>query len=192
MTAAEKQRRRRSNAAPASSGSSGGGGTSGSSGATAGARSPAATQAVGIRLIRKYGNRRLYDTHTSRYVTLGDLLEVFSGAEEVQVVDAVSGDDLTKRVLSQAILFEEGRRGTPIVPTTLLRALLRLRGEVTREVYERKLQKLVAEVSVPSPQGSVGKPGSKGGDALDGASPKELDELRRRLKAIESQMGRRK
>ena len=63
---------------------------------------------AGVRLIRKYGNRRLYDTHTSRYVTLGDLVEVFAGEEEVKVVDAVSGEDLTKRVLAQAILRTAG------------------------------------------------------------------------------------
>ena len=74
---------------------------------------------AGIRLIRKYGNRRLYDTRTSRYVTLGDLVEVFAGEEEVKVSDAVSGEDLTKRVLAQAILFEENRRRVQILPIDL-------------------------------------------------------------------------
>ena len=81
----------------------------------------------GERLIRKYGNRRLYDTRESRYVTLEDLVEVFAGEEPVRVVDAVSGEDLTKRVLAQAILFEEGRRRIQILPLDMLRGLLRQR-----------------------------------------------------------------
>lgn len=144
---AEKQRRRRVQSAPA----------------------PA-----GVRLIRKYGNRRLYDTHTSRYVTLGDLVEVFEGEEEVKVVDAVGGDDLTKRVLAQAILFEEGRRRTQILPIKLLRDLLRHRGEGAS--LERKLARALAEPS----RGKGAEPG-------EGA---ELDELKRRLRALESQIGK--
>src|SRR5262245_3913751 len=92
-----------------------------------------------LRLLRKYANRRLYDTHESRYVTLGDLVDVFASDEEVKVVDAVSGEDLTKRVLAQAILFEEGRRRVTILPIHLLRALLRLRGEAGRDGQDKKL-----------------------------------------------------
>src|SRR5262245_30466158 len=127
---------------------------------------------AGVRLIRKYGNRRLYDTHTSRYVTLGDLVEVFAGEEEVKVVDAVSGEDLTKRVLAQAILFEEDRRRLTILPTALLRGLLRHRGEATREGYDRKIAKLVSEFS--STRAAAGA--ESGGDA---GSATEMDELKR-------------
>src|SRR5260370_1608504 len=74
----------------------------------------------GERLIRKYGNRRLYDTRSSRYVTLEDLVEVFAGEESVRVVDAVNGEDLTKRVLAQAILFEESPRPPQTIPIHLL------------------------------------------------------------------------
>ena len=142
-----------------------------------------ATAPAGARLIRKYGNRRLYDTHTSRYVTLGDLLEVFAGPEDVQVIDAVSGEDLTKRVLAQAILFDEAARGTQIVPTLLLRGLLRLKGEVTRDVYDKKMQRLLAEL------GGRTAPGKPGDAAAEPAPGRELDELKRRLKALESSMG---
>jgi polyhydroxyalkanoate synthesis repressor PhaR len=130
---------------------------------------------AGIRLIRKYGNRRLYDTRTSRYVTLGDLVEVFAGEEEVKVADAVSGEDLTKRVLAQAILFEESRRRTQILPVGLLRALLRHRGD------EKKLAKVLAEV------GPVGR--SRPAEATGESG--ELDDLKRRLRALESQIRKR-
>src|SRR6185295_8293833 len=96
------------------------------------------------RLIRKYGNRRLYDTRTSRYVTLGDLVEVFESEEEVKVVDAVNGEDLTKRVLAQAILFEEDRRRVQILPIQLLRTLLRMRGDA-REGYEKRVARLLGD-----------------------------------------------
>jgi polyhydroxyalkanoate synthesis repressor PhaR len=128
----------------------------------------------GERLIRKYGNRRLYDTHESRYVTLEDLVDVFASEEPVRVVDAVTGEDLTKRVLAQAILFEESRRRTQIIPIELLRALLRHRDQ--RESIEKKLQRALGDLEPhapsPEPQQPVG----------------ELAELKRRLKALESQI----
>ena len=127
---------------------------------------------AGVRLIRKYGNRRLYDTRTSRYVTLGDLVEVFASEEEVKVVDAVGGDDITKRVLAQAILFEEDRRRTQILPVKLLRDLLRHRGEGAN--LERKVNRALGE----SGRGKNEPAGDSG----------EMDELKRRLKALESQL----
>src|SRR5438477_12926742 len=132
---------------------------------------------AGVRLIRKYGNRRLYDTRTSRYVTLGDLVEVFEGEEDVKVVDAVGGEDLTKRVLAQAILFEEGRRRTQILPIKLLRDLLRHRGESAS--IERKVSK------------ALGEGGTARRADVAAETPSELDELKRRLRALESQIRKR-
>ena len=137
---------------------------------------------TGSRLIRKYGNRRLYDTRTSRYVTLGDLIEVFSGEEEVQVVDAVSGEDLTKKVLAQAILFEEDRRGAQIIPIQLLRALLKQKNELSREQFERKIGRLLGEFA-----GARGKAVEHA--AVEEQPARELDDLKRRLKALESHLG---
>jgi polyhydroxyalkanoate synthesis repressor PhaR len=122
----------------------------------------------GERLIRKYGNRRLYDTRESRYVTLEDLVEVFAGEEPVRVVDAVSGEDLTKRVLAQAILFEEGRRHTQILPLDLLRQLLRRRDKPLRRLLE---------AAEPRAEEPAGEP-----------PPDEMAELKRRLKALETRL----
>ena len=137
----------------------------------------------GTRLIRKYGNRRLYDTRASRYVTLEDLVDVFTGEEDVHVVDAVSGEDLTKRVLAQAILFEEQRRGTQILPVELLRTLLRHRGETTRHAYQKKLARAVSEIA----RARVRAPGA-GPVAAARAKEDEIDDLRRRLRALEKQL----
>ena len=140
---------------------------------------------VGVRVIRKYGNRRLYDTHESRYVTLSDLLECFTGAEEVQVIDAVSGEDLTKRVLAQAILAEEGERGVQILPMVLLRTLLRQRKELSRDQFERKVARAAAELS-------SGRSPGRADAAEEPAAGRELDELKRRLKALEGHLGGKK
>ena len=124
---------------------------------------------TGPRLIRKYGNRRLYDTHDSHYVTLGDLVDVFSGEEEVKVVDAVSGEDLTKKVLAQAILFEEERRRSQIIPIQVLRTFLRHRGESMG-----KIAKMLGDVA----------PKTKGAPP----DTNDSDELLRRIRTLESQI----
>ena len=131
----------------------------------------------GLRLIRKYGNRRLYDTKDSHYVTLESLVDVFAGEEELRVVDAVNGEDITKKVLAQVILFEEDRRRVSIIPEDLLRALLRNRDQAAGEVYQKRLSKVLGELTRLK-----AKP-------IAGAEPDdELDELRRRLKALEKQL----
>ena len=60
-----------------------------------------------LRLIKKYPNRRLYDTRTSSYITLADVKDLVLGNEQFQVVDAKTGEDLTRSILLQIILEEE-------------------------------------------------------------------------------------
>jgi len=72
-----------------------------------------------VRLIKKYPNRRLYDTRTSTYITLADVKQLVLGNEEFQVVDAKSGDDLTRAVLLQIILEEESG-GSPMFTSDVL------------------------------------------------------------------------
>ena len=66
-----------------------------------------------IRLIKKYPNRRLYDTRTSTYITLVDVKELVLAHEDFQVIDAKTGDDLTRSILLQIILEEESA-GAPM------------------------------------------------------------------------------
>ncbi len=66
------------------------------------------------RLIKKYPNRRLYDTRTSSYITLADVKELVLGREEFQVVDAKTGEDLTRSILLQIILEEEAGGGAHV------------------------------------------------------------------------------
>ncbi len=63
--------------------------------------------ATTIRLIKKYPNRRLYDTHTSAYITLADVKQLVLDTENFKVIDAKSNEDLTRSILLQIILDEE-------------------------------------------------------------------------------------
>jgi polyhydroxyalkanoate synthesis repressor PhaR len=72
-----------------------------------------------IRLIKKYPNRRLYDTRTSAYITLSDVKQLVLDGERFQVVDAKSGEDLTRSILLQIILEEESG-GKPMFSATAL------------------------------------------------------------------------
>jgi polyhydroxyalkanoate synthesis repressor PhaR len=107
-----------------------------------------AVPATGTRVVKKYGNRRLYDARDSRYINLEELVDLFAAEEDVRVLDAVSGEDLTDKTLRQAVLSEEGkRRGVALVPADLLKALLRYRKGPVRGDFERHLSRAVASFS---------------------------------------------
>lgn len=74
-------------------------------------------------IIKKYANRRLYDTSTSSYVTLDHLSELVRRGIEFEVVDAKSGEDLTRQVLTQ-IIFEKENKGEGALPVNFLRKLI--------------------------------------------------------------------
>ena len=75
------------------------------------------------RLIKKYPNRRLYDTRTSSYITLSDVKELVLENAEFQVVDAKTGEDITRSVLTQ-IIVEEESKGQNLLPISFLRQLI--------------------------------------------------------------------
>lgn len=87
----------------------------------------ASTQGAPI-IIKKYANRRLYDTTASRYVTLDHLRDLVKQNKEFQVVDAKSGEDLTRGVLAQ-IIFEEESKGETLLPVEFLRQLIGFYGD---------------------------------------------------------------
>jgi polyhydroxyalkanoate synthesis repressor PhaR len=78
-------------------------------------------------IIKKYANRRLYDTESSSYITLERLAELVRQKREFKVVDAKSGDDITRSVLAQIIMDEESR-GATMLPVNFLRQLIGLYG----------------------------------------------------------------
>jgi polyhydroxyalkanoate synthesis repressor PhaR len=79
-------------------------------------------------VIKKYANRRLYNTETSTYVTLDDLAEMVRSERDFIVYDAKSGEDLTHSVLTQIIVEQEGR-GSSLLPIPFLRQLIRFYGD---------------------------------------------------------------
>ena len=78
--------------------------------------------------IKKYANRRLYNTGTSTYVTLEDLAEMVKSGEDFLVNDAKTGEDITRSVLTQ-IIFEQENKGQNLLPITFLRQLIRFYGD---------------------------------------------------------------
>jgi polyhydroxyalkanoate synthesis repressor PhaR len=79
--------------------------------------------------IKKYANRRLYNTGTSTYVTLEDLAIMVKNGEDFVVYDAKSGDDITRPVLAQIIFEQEGKDGQSLLPITFLRQVIRFYGD---------------------------------------------------------------
>jgi polyhydroxyalkanoate synthesis repressor PhaR len=92
------------------------------------------------RLIKKYPNRRLYDTKTSSYITLADVKQMVLKQEDFQVVDAKSGDDLTRQILLQIILEEESG-GMPMFTSDLLSQLIRSYGNAMQGMMGSYLER---------------------------------------------------
>ena len=90
-------------------------------------------KASGPITIKKYANRRLYDTSKSAYITLDHLSDLVKKDIEFEVVDAKTGEDLTRQVLTQ-IIFEQETRGQGALPTNFLRQLIRFYGENVQSV----------------------------------------------------------
>lgn len=84
--------------------------------------------APGPIIIKKYANRRLYNTHTSSYVTLDHLCEMVKEGVEFEVRDARTGEDITRQVLAQ-IIFDEENKGQHLLPIQFLRQLIRFYGD---------------------------------------------------------------
>ena len=78
--------------------------------------------------IKKYANRRLYNTGTSTYVTLEDLATMVKNGEDFVVYDAKTGEDITRSVLAQIIFEQENKEGQSLLPITFLRELIRFYG----------------------------------------------------------------
>ena len=91
------------------------------------------------RLIKKYPNRRLYDTRTSSYITLADVKELVLGHEQFQVLDAKTSEDLTRSILLQIILEEEAS-GAPMFTSDLLSHMIRFYGNAMQGMMGKYLE----------------------------------------------------
>jgi polyhydroxyalkanoate synthesis repressor PhaR len=95
-----------------------------------------------VRLIKKYPNRRLYDTKTSSYITLVDVKQLVVKNEEFHVIDAKSGDDLTRSILLQIILEEEAG-GAPMFSSDVLTQFIRFYGSAMQGMMGSYLERNV-------------------------------------------------
>jgi polyhydroxyalkanoate synthesis repressor PhaR len=96
--------------------------------------------ATSVRLIKKYPNRRLYDTQTSTYITLADVKQLVVDQEDFQVLDAKSGEDLTRQILLQIILEEESG-GMPMFSAPMLAQVIRFYGNAMQGMMGSYLEK---------------------------------------------------
>jgi polyhydroxyalkanoate synthesis repressor PhaR len=95
--------------------------------------------------IKKYANRRLYNTGTSTYVTLEDLAVMVKAGDDFVVFDAKTGEDITRSVLAQIIFEQENKEGQNLLPINFLRQLIRFYGDSMQMMVPRYL-----EVSIDS------------------------------------------
>ena len=93
--------------------------------------------------IKKYANRRLYDTGRSSYVTLDDLCDMVKEGHDFVVVDAKTGEDLTRQVLTQIIVDQESR-GENMLPISFLRQLISFYGDSLQSVVPSYLEQSFA------------------------------------------------
>ncbi len=97
--------------------------------------------------IKKYANRRLYNTGTSTYVTLEDLAAMVKSGEDFLVYDAKTGEDITRSVLAQIIFEQENKAGQNLLPTTFLRQLIRFYGDSMQMVVPRYLEQSIESLT---------------------------------------------
>jgi polyhydroxyalkanoate synthesis repressor PhaR len=97
--------------------------------------------------IKKYANRRLYNTATSTYVTLGDLAKMVKEGIEFNVYDAKTSEDLTRSVLTQIIVEEEGKAGQNLLPVGFLRQLIGFYGDNMQWMVPKYLEQSMQALS---------------------------------------------
>ncbi|MAZ84578.1 MAG: polyhydroxyalkanoate synthesis repressor PhaR [Rhizobiales bacterium] len=98
-------------------------------------------------IIKKYANRRLYNTGTSTYVTLDDLAVMVKKGEDFTVQDAKSGDDITHSVLTQIIFEQESKTGNTLLPVSFLRQLISFYGDQLQMVVPSYLEQSMSALS---------------------------------------------
>jgi polyhydroxyalkanoate synthesis repressor PhaR len=120
-------------------------------------------------VIKRYGNRRLYDAQRSRCVTLGEIAELVRERQDVRVVDGDTGEDLTQRTLLQIMLEQQSAASLRLIPVELLQQLIALRSQPVASWVEQYLQ---AGADFLARQGQAAGPAVRGmADSLGGLFP---------------------
>jgi polyhydroxyalkanoate synthesis repressor PhaR len=138
------------------------------------------------RVIKRYSNRKLYDTKDSRYVTLLQIAEMVRAGEEVQIIDNNTKDDLTEITLAQ-IIYEEQKAHSRNVPLQTLKELIHQRTEkVLGELRESPLGRLIPGAGKPA-----GEEGEEGAVAADAKAPSLVEQAKHTLEDWQHQIDER-
>ncbi len=97
------------------------------------------SESSGTVIIKKYANRRLYNTESSSYITLEHLAQMTRDGRDFKVIDAKSEDDITHNILTQ-IIMEEENRGQTMLPVSFLRQLISLYGDSMQSMVPQYLE----------------------------------------------------
>lgn len=166
-------------------------------------------------IIKKYANRRLYNTHSSSYITLDDLAQMTRSGVDFQVLDAKTGADITHSILTQ-IIMEEEANGEHMLPVSFLRDLIAMYGnsmqammpsylEASMENFRANQSKLqetfqasmgadafskMAETNMAMFQAATNAfmPGVSGADAEDGKSGDDLNALKAQMAEMQKKL----
>src|SRR5450830_1983875 len=131
--------------------------------------------------IKKYANRRLYNTGTSTYVTLEDLAVMVKNGEDFVVYDAKTSEDITRSVLAQIIFEQENKEGQSLLPIAFLRQLIRFYGDSMQMMVPRFLEQSMQ--SLTSQQGKFREQMTQA-FGVGGFGPLE-DQVRRNMEMFE-------
>jgi polyhydroxyalkanoate synthesis repressor PhaR len=170
----------------------------------------------GTAIIKKYANRRLYNTETSSYITLEHLAAMTRAGREFKVLDAKTEEDITHNVLTQIIMEAEGRGAQPMLPVNFLRQLIAMYGdsmqamvpgylEASMDSFRRNQQQFKSAVEgafAGSPFEAIAKrnmamfeaaaeafqPGTKAAPAPEAAKDDEITALRAELAALQDKV----
>ena len=140
--------------------------------------------------IKKYANRRLYNTASSAYVTLADLAKMVKSGEDFVVYDAKTNEDITRSVLTQIIFEQEGIEGQSLLPTTFLRQLIRFYGDSMQALLPSYLEFSIDRFSGERQAMREAASRMFGPDAFSGGSFAALQELtQKNLNAFNQALG---
>lgn len=142
------------------------------------------------RIIKRYSNRKLYDTKDSRYVTLLQIAEMVRGGEEVQIIDNNTKDDLTEITLAQ-IIYEEQKAHSRNVPLQTLKELIHARTEkVLADLREGPIGRLIPG-SKPAPAMDEEVKESTDVNAKDASKPTLVDQAKGKLEEVQHNLDER-
>lgn len=140
--------------------------------------------------IKKYANRRLYNTGTSAYVTLEDLADMVKKGQDFLVYDAKTGEDITRSVLTQIIFEQEGKNGQSLLPITFLRQLIRFYGDSMQMLVPSYLEFTIDKLTKEQQNFRDQFAGAFGASAMPGSTRQmfgSLEEQARKNMAMFSQ-----